>query len=168
MVNNPVHHDIPFNIIKSSIAIFLAEFLTKVLKEEEANPILFEFLHSSIQLFDQKLEGQANFHLVFLYELSKFLGFYPDTNYSEQNRYFNLRNGYYSGFKETDQTSLGSELSILLFQISKLGFQSLDKLELSRMQRTSLLEAIISYYRYHLPGVGEIKSLSVFNEIFKA
>ncbi len=166
LVNNPLFYDIPFNITKSSIALFLAEFLTKVLKEEETNQPLFEFLSSSIQLLDQSGTGASNFHIVFLYELSKFLGFYPDNNYSEQNCYFNLRDGYYSKFKETEEISLSNELSVLLSQISHTGFQFLGKIKLSRKRRTELLNALINYYRYHLPEVGKIKSLKVLNEIF--
>ncbi len=166
MNNSPIFNDIPFNIVKSSIVMFLVEFLTKVLKEEEANPALFEFLHSSIQLFDQTNVGSANFHLIFLYELSKFLGFYPNDNYTDENCYFNLKEGNYSNFKEADYISLNSQQSKLLNQISISGFQSLDKLELSRNQRMTLLNALISYYKFHLPEISKIKSLEVLNQVF--
>jgi DNA repair protein RecO (recombination protein O) len=166
LVNNPVFQHIPFNIAKSSMAMFLAEFLTKVLKEEEPNQPLFKFLSSSIQLLDQSGAGASNFHIVFLYELSKFLGFYPENNYSEQNCYFNLRDGYYSRFKEAEEVSLGNELSKQLNQVSGFGFQFLEKIKLSGKRRTELLNALISYYRYHLPEIGKIKSLEVLNEVF--
>lgn len=166
LVNNPIFHDIPFNIIKSSIVLFLAEFLGKVLKEEEANPALFEFLSSSIQLFDKVESGVSNFHIVFLFELSKFLGFYPDKNYSTVNCFFNLRDGYYSKFKETDGISLDAQLSEQLFQVTNNGFQFLGKIKLSRSQRTNLLKSLITYYSYHLPGIGKIKSLEVLNQLF--
>ncbi len=166
LVNTPVFQDIPFNIIKSSIALFLAEFLSKVLKEEETNPALFEFLSSSIQLFDQSSTGLANFHIVFLYELSKFLGFYPDNNFSATNCYFNLRDGYYSKFKESDELSLSKSLSEQLSLVSKAGFQLMDNIKLSRTERTALLKALMSYYRYHLPEIGKVKSLEVLNQVF--
>jgi len=166
IVNLPVFNDIPFNIVKSSIVLFLAEFLTKVLKEEEANPSLFEFLHNSIQLFDQTEAGAANFHLMFLYELTKFLGFYPENNYSKKNCYFNLRDGYYSGYIESEEVSLDKDYSALLNSIAYKGFSLLDKIELSRNQRTKLLLALINYYKFHLPDVGKIKSLDVLNQVF--
>ena len=167
MANSPVFHDIPFNIVKSSIVQFLAEFLTKVLKEEETNPSLFEFLHNSIQLFDQITIGAANFHLVFLYELSKFLGFYPDNNYNQQNSHFNLRDGYYSRFMESNEISLDKDSSLQLNTIANSGFGSINKIELSRNQRTKLLVALINYYKFHLPEVGRIKSLDVLNQVFE-
>ena len=39
----------PYNIYKSSIALFLAEVLCKVLKEEEENVPLFDFLEEKIK-----------------------------------------------------------------------------------------------------------------------
>lgn len=166
LVNTPVFHNIPFNITKSSIALFLAEFLSKVLKEEETNPPLFEFLSSSIQWLDQCSLGVANFHIVLLYELSKFLGFYPDNNYSETNCYFNLRDGYFSKFKESEEISTNKLLSEYLSQVPKAGFKSMEEIKLSRTQRTALLNALMNYYRYHLPEIGRIKSLEILNQVF--
>ena len=93
--NNPHFKDIPFNVVKSSIAIFLSEVLSKVLIEEEANLPLFEFLHHSILLLDEIEDGLANFHILFLFELSKYLGFYPDMNSPTNEKYFNIAEGSY-------------------------------------------------------------------------
>ena len=67
---------IPFDPVKSCIALFIAELLHKTLKEEEANPALFDFLHHTIQALDLNERGTANFHLVFLVHFSRHLGFY--------------------------------------------------------------------------------------------
>jgi DNA repair protein RecO (recombination protein O) len=63
--NYPHFNNIPFDITKSSIAIFLAEILSRVLKEEEANAELFNFLYHSVLLLDEEKEHFANFHLLF-------------------------------------------------------------------------------------------------------
>jgi len=42
-------NSLPFDITKSTQAIFIAEVLYRVLKEEESNPILNNFLVSTIQ-----------------------------------------------------------------------------------------------------------------------
>jgi DNA repair protein RecO (recombination protein O) len=67
---------IPFDPVKSCIAMFIAEILYKTLKEEEANPGLFDFLIHTIQALDLNEHGTANFHLVFLVHYSRYLGFY--------------------------------------------------------------------------------------------
>jgi len=168
MNNFPFFNNIPFNIIKSSISLFLAEMLTRVLKEEETNPPLFEFLFNSFQLFDETATGASNFHLVFLYELSKFLGFYPDNNFSEHNRFFSLRDGFYTSIGESEDVSLNEELSTQIYNISINGFRGLEHIKLSGNQRTKLLSALIKFYQYHLPEIGKIKSLDVLNKVFEA
>jgi DNA repair protein RecO (recombination protein O) len=164
--NYPVFDDIPFHISKSTIAIFLAEILSKVLKEEESNPSLFEFLFHAIQLLDHCSEGLANFHLVFLLELTKYLGFYPDNNYSVDRKYFNIRDGSYANNRDIPDFFLNDEISRNLSIVSKNGFTQLDKLKLNRNQRTDILQALIKYYQFHLIEMGQIKSLPILNEIF--
>ncbi|HEY3389073.1 MAG TPA: DNA repair protein RecO, partial [Prolixibacteraceae bacterium] len=81
---------IPFLIVKSSQALFLAELLEKVLREEESRPELFGFLFRSIQVLDLLEEGISNFHLIFLIQLTKYLGFGPSNNYSASNQFFDM------------------------------------------------------------------------------
>ena len=50
---NYAYKNIPFNVLKSSVALFLAEVLNKCLKEEEENQSLYCFLENSLIEFDQ-------------------------------------------------------------------------------------------------------------------
>ena len=69
--------DIYADVKKSCIAVFLAEILTTVLKEETPNFELFDFIEDSIKYLDRCESGYANFHIAFLIGLSSFLGFEP-------------------------------------------------------------------------------------------
>jgi len=126
--NNPHFTNIPFNVVKSSIAIFLAEILSKVLIEEEANLPLFDFLHHSILLLDEIEEGLANFHIFFLYELSKYLGFYPETNNSGQQKYFNIAEGGYSVRSGTFKFVLNEGDSNIFAMIQNRGFHQINEI----------------------------------------
>lgn len=66
---------VPYDPYKLSIAMFLAEFLSHALREEGKNEPLFAYLVSSIRWLDACRSDYANFHLVFLIRLSRFLGF---------------------------------------------------------------------------------------------
>ncbi len=76
---------IPFNASKRAITLFLTEIISKTIKEEEENQILFQYIYNCIQLLDLNDTATANFHLVFLINFSKYLGFYPIDNYSQTN-----------------------------------------------------------------------------------
>ena len=162
----PVQISIPFNIAKRSIVFFLAEILSKVLKEEEANPGLFSFLYNSIELLDHLEAGFSNFHLVFLFELTRYLGFYPSDNYSEINCYFNLREGCFMDKPDAPEITLDKLLSSALNYLKIKSFALLNEIHLNRHDRQKLIEVLLKYYNYHMPGMGQIKSLEILNEIY--
>ena len=66
------------SIIKQSIVLFLSEVLSYVIREEEQNEDLYNYLEAGLIWLDTH-DSIANFHLLFLLNLSSFLGFYPDT-----------------------------------------------------------------------------------------
>ena len=88
-------NSIPYDITKSTQAIFMAEVLYRVVKEEEPNPMLAHFLLNTIQYLDALEEPSADFHIIFLFQLSKYLGFYPQNNYGQFNKFFDLTSGLF-------------------------------------------------------------------------
>jgi DNA repair protein RecO (recombination protein O) len=86
-----IHSDIR----KSTILVFLNEVLYKTIIEEAANPELFGFVFQSIIQLDNAEENIAIFHAIFLIQLTRYLGFYPQNSYSEKYRYFDLTEGSY-------------------------------------------------------------------------
>ena len=89
------------NIIKQTIVIFLSEILNKALREEEANIQLFEFLEISLKWLDAH-DQISNFHLLFMLNLTKHLGFYPDKENSQFN-YFNIEQGVFSSIEPLNE-----------------------------------------------------------------
>jgi DNA repair protein RecO (recombination protein O) len=87
--------DIPFNVVKSSVALFLGEVLYSTLKEESPQPDLFDFIENSIIFFDKCTTGVANFHISFLIRLTRFLGFEPGPRLDIDNSFFDMINGVF-------------------------------------------------------------------------
>jgi len=157
---------IPYDPVKRSIAIFLAEILSKTLLEEEANSALFQFLIHAIQLLDTETEGIANFHLVFLIQFSKHLGFFPNDNYSDQNKYFDMIGGCFEVEPMYHNQYLTPELSKLFHILMGLSFKQTARLQLNKNSRFVFLEKIIEYFQIHLNSLYEIKSHEVLKEVF--
>ncbi len=159
---------IPYDIRKSTVALFISEILYRAIKEEEANATLFNYLYHSIQVFDLLSENFNNFSLCFLMQLSKFLGFYPLDNYSEINSFFDLQEGVFSPTPPPHRHYLSTETSRwfhILYPINL--FDSLQTIVIPKAIRNELLIKMMEYYRLHLEGLGEIKSLAVLQEVFK-
>ena len=156
---------IPYNIHKSSITIFLNEILYHVIKEEEANDDLFKFLFNAIQILDLKESQFASFHYLFLIQLSKYLGFYPKTNYSEEDCNFNLEDGKFTNQEGPENLYVPPPYSTYISDLSTQSFENLENLKISLSHRNKLLEILLNYYRMHLPVPLKIKSHLVLQTV---
>ena len=88
-------NNLVFDVYKSTLVLFLTEVCSKVFREEERNQELFIFLYNSIRYLDLTEESIERFHLYFLSKLTRFLGFYPQLNWSEEKAFFDLDNGFF-------------------------------------------------------------------------
>ena len=161
-ISNP-YATIAFSIVKQTIVIFLSEVLTKSLKEEERNTQLFEYLETSLTWFDTH-DSISNFHLLFLVNLTKHLGFYPEKENSDYP-FFNLNEGRFSS-SIPKQNRISEENVTNLKVLFKTNFDELEKLQFNASVRQAVLEILIDYYILHLPGFSKPKSLSVLKTVF--
>lgn len=150
------------DVVKGTIVMFLAEILANVLKEEEKNKVLFDYIQTSLQFFDYQ-EAYSNFHLYFLLNLTKPLGFYPDTSQIEGS-YFNLNRGMFQNVQENFNIS-GHNLT-LLKQLLGTNFDAIQEIKLNINQRQSFLNMLLLYYELHLGSFPKPKSLQVLNQVF--
>ncbi len=156
---------IPFSIKKSSIAIFINEVLYKSIKEEEKNDPLFQFLYNSIQILDMKEEGLAEFHILFLIQLSKYLGFFPTGNFSENKQTFDLLEGKFINSSNSSNLVMNRPFSEFLFRSLALNYDSSKGLGLSGKLKNEFLEYLLKYYRMHIPSFGELNSHIILREV---
>lgn len=153
---------IPFNIHKSSMAFFIAEILSKSIKEEEPNPDLFNYLFNAIQVLDLEEKEYANFHLIFLVQLIKYLGFFPQNQ--QKGVFFDLQEGIFSNIPPPHQQFITTPISELFFNILGTNFDS-DPLQIDNNQRKTLLTALINFYSLHLSNFGGSKSRKVLEDL---
>ena len=159
-------HSITFEIKKTTIAMFLAEVLYKIIREEEPNEKLFDFIFNSILIFDRITEGAENFHLHFLANMSKYIGFYPQ-NIDTENGFFDIKNGQILQAIPQHELYFDSKNTQILQQLLQIKVSDIHQVELNRLQRERFLNAILDFYNYHFDKLSPINSLKVFTELFK-
>jgi len=152
--------------VKSTMALFLSEILYRTLKEEEANPELFSFLENAITYFELAGEGVANLHIYILIHLTRFLGFFPDINQKNDSIWFDMKAARFTNFPPETPNRVDPSISGLLAAFLNSGLDETIAIKLSRNQRSELIEALLVYYRTHLPEMGEIRSYPVLRAIF--
>jgi len=154
-----VHTDIK----KASIAMFLSEMLNVSIVEEEANEALFEYLEMAFQWLDAH-DQVANFHMLFLLNLTRFLGFYPDTTESTLPAFSLLEGAFVTS---TFELHTISDKNLTLFKrLLGTTFDALDETGFSGADRQQLLGILIEYFELHLQGFRKPRSLAVLNEVF--
>ena len=156
---------IPYEIQKSTQALFIADLLHKVLREEESRPQMFNFIYHSIEMLDLIEDGVANYHLIFLIQLSRYLGFSPTNNYSESNPFFDMIAGKFTSSPPDHPWQLKNPESSILAKLLEIGFQNLTDFKPVQGSRNVFLNFIIEYYGLHLGNKLNIKSLEILRLI---
>jgi DNA repair protein RecO (recombination protein O) len=159
-------YDIYSDIKKSSVAIFLGEVLTSVLREESPHEEMFDYIEKSIMYFDACREGYANFHIAFLAGLSSFLGFEPGPRTDPDASFFDMTNGIFVTVPPSHGIYANPEISDILARIFLASFDNIGNISMKGTQRNEVLDTLIRYYSLHLSGLKRIKSLEVLKEVF--
>lgn len=157
-LSNPLA-GIQANIIKSCIAVFMAEVLTHALKHEEQDDGLFNFIEQSVSELESNTDSLALEPHNFLLGLSQYLGFYPALPTMDALPYFDLLAGQFTDtipqhphFTTADETQLLSTFLTGNTNISHAG-------------REILLSRLIEFYQIHIEGFGSLKSHHVLKEV---
>jgi DNA repair protein RecO (recombination protein O) len=165
-IKNASHYQsIPFDIRKSSIVLFISEVLYRSLYEEESNPTLFSFLFESFRYLDMTGQPVANFHLIFMTKLMRYLGFFPQPKSSPSKQYFDMKEGHFTDHEPSHKQSIGPGLSDLFNSLLSANYEDLGKIHVPSTHRMELLNKILVYYSLHLPSFREIKSHLILHEV---
>ena len=154
------------NPVKSTIGIFLAELIAKVATDAQSDQRLFDFILESIRILEMLEKNYANFHLVFMIGLSRFLGFYPDNTGYRSGMYFDMRSGGFALYKPDHVHFLNPDESQVFFNLLRMNYENMALFTFSRHQRKDIILRILEYYRIHLNRMFEIKSLEILHEVF--
>lgn len=151
------------SIIKSTIAMFISEVLTIVLKEEEENLPLFDFIETALIWFNEN-KTDGNFHYMFLVEITKYLGFYPDISQSHLE-YFNLEDGKFYDHEFGKYFIKGGHL-ISFKLLLGMKFDTEKSALFKPKQKLEFLNMIMLYFKIHLDGFYQPKSITILNQVF--
>jgi|TARA_B110000967_G_scaffold27061_1_gene24789 DNA repair protein RecO (recombination protein O) len=154
-----IHSD----IVKQAVVFFLSEILASAIQEEEQNKTLYSYLETAFIWLDTH-DKIANFHLLFMLNLTGFLGFYPDMSGKDKIG-FNLLEGNFSNSTQDKNVIYRNDF----YQFKKLlgiNFDSIENVSYSKEERQLVLQMIIQYFKLHLGGFRKPKSLQVLEIVF--
>ncbi|MCH7410149.1 DNA repair protein RecO [Belliella sp. DSM 111904] len=147
------YRTIPFDFMKSGIAMFVAEAINKSIYENYHNEMLFDFLESALVHLDEESVKLSNFPICFLLEMSKYLGFAP-----EDGKAF---------FEELTHEIKSPQT--LLAEMDALGLMLQDpfdvQLQIPSTVRKALLDHLLVFYSLHLEDHSPWNSVKVLRQM---
>ena len=164
----PIQHlyAIASDLGKTSMAFFLSEFLSRVLRDTNDSQLLFDFLDQSVQILEMTDKSIANYHLVFMTKLCHFLGFYPNLEEYRENYLFDMVNGEFVPYQPLHTHFLNRYDSMVLARLGRITYENMHKFVFSQKDRINIINKILEYYRLHLYDFPALKSLDVLHELF--
>lgn len=157
---------IPFDASKAAMALFLAEFLYYATRDEQDNPSLYLYVEQSLRWLDGAAVHCPNFHLVMMMRLTRFIGFFPNTEDYHEGDYFDLLNGHFRSGMPAHPDVLAPDEAGIINTLMRLHYETMHLFKMTRAERARVMDVILQYYRLHVPGFPELKSLDVLKETF--
>ncbi len=146
---NEIYSSIPFQVEKTTVALFISEFLYRCLPEHYVNKEVFELIKKTARRLDN-IEKTGVLPIHFITKFALEMGFLSDeyelsfeNNRSDEAQLHQSLNDFISTPIETEVVSA-----------------------LNRDQRKSLLEELIAFCSLHLDTTIRLNSLEMFHEIF--
>lgn len=155
-----------YDPFKLSISFFVAEFLRYATRSEPTNKPLYDYIRQSLEWLDVVEGSFANFHLVLMMHLAMFLGFAPDMNDFKEGMFFDLREAQFTGLQPVHGDHLDKDESAAIVNLMRMNFATMHLFKLNKGQRNRIVDRMVRYYRLHVPGFPEMKSLDVLRELF--
>lgn len=155
----------PPDAIRNLVAAFLAEVLDSVLRRSAPDASLTDYLFDGARRLAALAPGDvADFHLLFIFGLTRPAGIWPDMSAFAPGAVFDMRDACFRNSPPMHADFLAGD-DAALFPALADALAGESRLALSRRQRRVALAHILDYLSLHIGGLGNLKSLPILQEM---
>ena len=156
-----IYSRIPFDVVRGTVGMFLIEVSRKAIVQTDEADRIYDFVSLRFNELDSEQVVMKDFHIRYLIDLAREIGFEMQNNWSAIDTRFSLREGQFIADSQQHRDKLSIDLSELLSQYLAGGQPSSTK-----EQRRQLITKLVDYYRFHVDGFTEVKSLEVLYNLY--
>ncbi len=149
---NTPFQSLPYEFVKSGIALFITEVLSKTLKEETGSPELFDFLYHSMLFLDTQPSQYENFPAQFLLKLARYLGFAPESAKEMMSQIGEVR---ITEGTEAEEAALNGLITRNYTQ----------HVSMTGQLRRTILDHVLRFYQLHVENFNELRSVPILREL---
>ena len=157
----------PFELPRTAVAVFVAEVLSKALRQSESPPELFEFVVEFAEHLDQAERGVALLPTYFLLRLTQYLGFPPEFPAFGAPYFFDAVQGYFLPEPPDHPRHGDADVSQLLVDMASRPLGSLHEVRSQRTTRTQATLLLLDYIKGQLGNFGQVQSHRVYAEVLQ-
>ena len=139
-----------FDVYKMNIALLWGEILNLVLRDSDPNPDLYEYIKTSVEYLNITRDDIANFNLLFLFRLSKLLGFSIDNSTYHPDHVFNINDGCFYPTSSPGNYHTGPHSAKAIHALCTCQLQELKNIPLNQQGRKILLDIALLFLGFHL------------------
>jgi DNA repair protein RecO (recombination protein O) len=154
--NSHIHED----IYRASILIFILECLSKYVWTTEGYNGLYDYTNGLLEILGYKETAIANAPMMFLVDLSQFLGVKPESAKGQ----FNIREGVFVTSAHGG-IFMDTKTSEILAQFLSLDRQEILDIKISGERRKHLINQYLKFIDYHVDRHQQILSLDVLSTV---
>lgn len=153
---------------KLALALFAAEFLGNATRGEQQNVPLYDYVRGAMLWLDTcpATHDLANFHIVLMTHLTRFIGIMPDIAGAKPGCFFDMRQACFTAGKPPHPDYLPPSQARLLPLLMRIDFATMHLLRLTRGQRATIVTAVTDFYRLHVPAFQPLRSPAVLHELW--
>ncbi len=152
--------------VKLPVAMFITELLAAATRNEQSNPLLYEYIKQGVEWLDMATVGIADFHLIFMVKLVRFLGFALDEATYTDGCWLDLREGCFSAMRPIHADVADPDVAHCVVELQRCRDFGNSGLKLGRNNRNVCLDILVEFYRLHLPSFPQLKSIAVLRQLF--
>jgi DNA repair protein RecO (recombination protein O) len=148
---------------KNAISGFIAEVINSSIKEHQTDKTLFDFILNFVDLIQLQSASSHLLPCLFLLKLSRYLGFYPQRNYSEESLFDCIEGKFVSNEHSftSDKTCAKNIHAMMETSITEM-----TELNINLAQSRNILDNLLTYYKFQMVDFSVPDGLNILREIF--
>ncbi len=156
-----IYSHIPFDIVRGTLGIFLIEVSRKSVTQTDDTQSTYDFIMAKFDELDSDDVLLRDFHIRYMIELARVIGFELQNNRDQLNPVFSLSEGMYVESTLNNRRTLEPELSMILSN-----YMSGQVVNSTKDQRKELINHLVDYYKIHVEGFNDLRSLEVLYNLY--
>lgn len=150
---------------RSAVKLFLVELSRKTLRFDVPQPELFLEIRNLLFQVENDKNPVANYHLYFLVRLLKHLGIFPDLTHWPRKKVLSVKEGALLPDTPHQGHWIPEDMVRILIELDKQPLEQIHELKLSREQRQSFIEHMLSYYAYHIENFSQLNTHLIYKKL---